>query len=69
MGEADSDKTDETEQMIVPKVPVGISGTALAACLLRDGWSVRQTCHLSLSVSLMFIYFVFICHQFYHAFI
>ncbi|XP_020091201.1 nuclear-pore anchor isoform X3 [Ananas comosus] len=42
MGEADSDKTDETEQMIVPKVPVGISGTALAACLLRDGWSLAK---------------------------
>lgn len=26
--------------MIVPKVPTGVSGTALAASLLRDGWSV-----------------------------
>lgn len=23
-----------------PRVPVGVSGTALAASLLRDGWSV-----------------------------
>jgi hypothetical protein len=26
--------------MIVPRVPSGVSGTALAASLLRDGWSV-----------------------------
>lgn len=25
---------------IVPRVPMGVSGTALAASLLRDGWSV-----------------------------
>lgn len=28
------------DQMLVPKIPVGVSGTALAASLLRDGWSV-----------------------------
>lgn len=25
---------------VVPNIPAGISGTALAASLLRDGWSV-----------------------------
>ena len=28
------------DRMLVPKIPVGVSGTALAASLLRDGWSV-----------------------------
>ena len=28
--------------MIVPKIPVGVSGTALAASLLRSGWSVSD---------------------------
>ncbi|KAI3935317.1 hypothetical protein MKW92_053400 [Papaver armeniacum] len=28
--------------MIVPKIPAGISGTALAASLLRDGWSLAK---------------------------
>lgn len=26
-----------------PRVPVGVSGTALAASLLRDGWSVSSS--------------------------
>jgi nucleoprotein TPR len=30
----------EDNRMIVPKIPTGVSGTALAASLLRDGWSV-----------------------------
>lgn len=29
--------------MVIPKVPSGVSGTALAASLLRDGWSVCPT--------------------------
>ncbi|KAL6974118.1 hypothetical protein U1Q18_028301 [Sarracenia purpurea var. burkii] len=29
-------------QMVVPNIPVGISGTALAASLLRDGWSLAK---------------------------
>lgn len=29
--------------MIIPKAPAGISGTALAASLLREGWSVWLT--------------------------
>lgn len=33
--------TSENNHIIVPRVPFGISGTALAASLLRDGWSVR----------------------------
>ncbi|KAF3793361.1 Nuclear-pore anchor [Nymphaea thermarum] len=28
--------------MLVPRVPVGVSGTALAAALLRDGWSLAK---------------------------
>jgi len=30
----------EENSLVVPKIPVGVSGTALAASLLRDGWSV-----------------------------
>ncbi|KAJ3700618.1 hypothetical protein LUZ61_004323 [Rhynchospora tenuis] len=30
------------DQMIVPKIPPGISGTALAASLLREGWSLAK---------------------------
>lgn len=34
--------------MIVPKIPAGVSGTALAASLLRSGWSVSKhiVCHM-----------------------
>jgi hypothetical protein len=32
--------------MVIPKVPSGVSGTALAASLLRDGWSVCPTSFL-----------------------
>ncbi|KAI3997019.1 hypothetical protein MKX01_021295 [Papaver californicum] len=30
------------DNMVVPKIPAGISGTALAASLLRDGWSLAK---------------------------
>uniref|UniRef100_A0A5B6ZUV8 Putative nuclear-pore anchor isoform X1 n=1 Tax=Davidia involucrata TaxID=16924 RepID=A0A5B6ZUV8_DAVIN len=29
-------------RMLVPNIPVGVSGTALAASLLRDGWSLAK---------------------------
>ncbi|KAK9278500.1 hypothetical protein L1049_028066 [Liquidambar formosana] len=29
-------------RMLIPKIPVGVSGTALAASLLRDGWSLAK---------------------------
>ncbi|KAG6675327.1 hypothetical protein I3842_15G095500 [Carya illinoinensis] len=32
----------EDAHMIVPKIPAGVSGTALAASLLRDGWSLAK---------------------------
>ncbi|GAV64888.1 TPR_MLP1_2 domain-containing protein, partial [Cephalotus follicularis] len=32
----------EDNHIIVPKIPVGVSGTALAASLLRDGWSLGK---------------------------
>lgn len=38
--------TAEGNHMLVPTIPAGVSGTALAASLLRDGWSV---CYLLLS--------------------
>lgn len=41
----------EQSQEIISKVPAGVSGTALAASLLRDGWSVS----FSLSVLVQFI--------------
>ncbi|KAL6912153.1 hypothetical protein ACP4OV_000958 [Aristida adscensionis] len=33
---------NQNDLMIVPKVPSGVSGTALAASLLRDGWSLAK---------------------------
>ena len=44
----DREETSDTadgNHMLVPAIPAGVSGTALAASLLRDGWSV---CHLLL---------------------
>ncbi|XP_042407958.1 nuclear-pore anchor-like [Zingiber officinale] len=32
----------ENNQILVPKIPLGVSGTALAASLLRDGWSLAK---------------------------
>lgn len=32
----------EDNRIIVPKIPAGVSGTALAASLLRDGWSLAK---------------------------
>ncbi|XP_057457960.1 nuclear-pore anchor-like isoform X2 [Lotus japonicus] len=32
----------EENNMLVPKIPFGVSGTALAASLLRDGWSLAK---------------------------
>lgn len=39
----------------MPKIPVGVSGTALAASLLRDGWSVsyNSVACLTLFISLL----------------
>ncbi|XP_008793820.2 nuclear-pore anchor isoform X1 [Phoenix dactylifera] len=36
------DNTHEDGRLVVPKTPLGISGTALAASLLRDGWSLAK---------------------------
>ncbi|CAH8258661.1 unnamed protein product, partial [Arabidopsis lyrata] len=32
----------EEDQAVIPKVPAGVSATALAASLLRDGWSLAK---------------------------
>ncbi|XP_028799696.1 nuclear-pore anchor isoform X2 [Neltuma alba] len=32
----------EESNMLVPRIPAGVSGTALAASLLRDGWSLGR---------------------------
>ncbi|TKW41528.1 hypothetical protein SEVIR_1G322200v4 [Setaria viridis] len=37
-----SDELNQNDLMVVPKVPSGVSGTALAASLLRDGWSLAK---------------------------
>ncbi|KAL4293697.1 hypothetical protein S83_062924 [Arachis hypogaea] len=37
----DDNMTDENN-LLVPKIPVGVSGTALASSLLRDGWSLAK---------------------------
>ncbi|XP_062093054.1 nuclear-pore anchor [Humulus lupulus] len=34
--------TVENDRMLVPRIPAGVSGTALAASLLRDGWSLAK---------------------------
>lgn len=55
----------EVNRAVVPKIPAGVSGTALAASLLRDGWSVSSYftilrviyCRL---FSLLFVVFFFI---------
>ncbi|OIW05349.1 hypothetical protein TanjilG_28814 [Lupinus angustifolius] len=36
------DNMIDKNSLLVPKIPVGISGTALAASLLRDGWSLAK---------------------------
>ncbi|CAL0335128.1 unnamed protein product [Lupinus luteus] len=36
------DNVIDKNSLLVPKIPVGISGTALAASLLRDGWSLAK---------------------------
>ncbi|XP_073010170.1 nuclear-pore anchor isoform X2 [Typha latifolia] len=40
--ETESTKIDGNGQIIVPKFPIGISGTALATSLIRDGWSLTK---------------------------
>ncbi|PKA47867.1 Nuclear-pore anchor [Apostasia shenzhenica] len=42
ISETGSDASNDNEQMIVPRITAGISGTALAASLLRDGWSLTK---------------------------
>ncbi|OVA15206.1 Tetratricopeptide [Macleaya cordata] len=36
------DEMNEDNRMIIPRIPAGVSGTALAASLLRDGWSLAK---------------------------
>ncbi|XVF77755.1 hypothetical protein PTKIN_Ptkin14bG0072200 [Pterospermum kingtungense] len=38
----DANERAEDDRALVPKIPVGVSGTALAASLLRDGWSLAK---------------------------
>ncbi|XVE99034.1 hypothetical protein REPUB_Repub03eG0161700 [Reevesia pubescens] len=38
----DANDMVEDDRALVPKIPVGVSGTALAASLLRDGWSLAK---------------------------
>jgi len=40
MESIEADSMVEENSLLVPKIPFGVSGTALAASLLRDGWSV-----------------------------
>ncbi|KAJ0099641.1 hypothetical protein Patl1_19769 [Pistacia atlantica] len=39
---SDANEFSEDSRLLVPKIPVGVSGTALAASLLRDGWSLAK---------------------------
>ncbi|KAL4271644.1 hypothetical protein GQ457_13G000510 [Hibiscus cannabinus] len=38
----DANDMVEDNRALVPKIPVGVSGTALAASLLRDGWTLAK---------------------------
>ncbi|PPD74337.1 hypothetical protein GOBAR_DD28735 [Gossypium barbadense] len=38
----DANDMVEDNHALVPKIPVGVSGTALAASLIRDGWSLAK---------------------------
>ncbi|KDO61512.1 hypothetical protein CISIN_1g045447mg [Citrus sinensis] len=38
----DTNNISEDNRLLVPKIPAGVSGTALAASLLRDGWSLAK---------------------------
>ncbi|PON44121.1 Nucleoprotein TPR/MLP [Parasponia andersonii] len=42
MNSVDTNDTVENDRMLVPRIPAGVSGTALAASLLRDGWSLAK---------------------------
>ncbi|KAG0470649.1 hypothetical protein HPP92_017349 [Vanilla planifolia] len=42
IGEVRSDLSQDSTRMLVPRVAAGVSGTALAASLLRDGWSLTK---------------------------
>lgn len=42
----DTDQMVEDDRAIIPRIPAGVSGTALATSLLRDGWTV--SCHFVL---------------------
>lgn len=54
----------EESQAVISKVPAGVSGTALAASLLRDGWSVS----FSLSIHFQFTVFQLCLWCIYHSF-
>ncbi|KAI3414928.1 TPR_MLP1_2 domain-containing protein [Psidium guajava] len=41
-GSSDPSDMVQDDHAIVPRVPIGVSGTALAASLLRDGWSLAK---------------------------
>ncbi|WVZ01618.1 hypothetical protein V8G54_027687 [Vigna mungo] len=42
MESVEADSMVEENSLLVPKLPLGVSGTALAASLLRDGWSLAK---------------------------
>ncbi|KAJ7949034.1 nuclear-pore anchor [Quillaja saponaria] len=42
LGSFESNDRIEENNLIVPRIPVGVSGTALAASLIRDGWSLAK---------------------------
>lgn len=54
MDPVDANDVAEDNSILVPKIPVGVSGTALAASLLRDGWSVSVTIVLISMVSYVY---------------
>ncbi|KAK6926183.1 Nucleoprotein TPR/MLP1 [Dillenia turbinata] len=42
ISEYEANESMDNSSIIVPRIPAGVSGTALAASLLRDGWSLAK---------------------------
>lgn len=53
LNSVDADEMVVDDQAIIPSIPAGVSGTALAASLLRDGWSVSTGCFLILVIYIL----------------
>lgn len=53
LNSVDADEMVVDDQALIPSIPAGVSGTALAASLLRDGWSVSTVCFMILVINIL----------------